>query len=69
MGQAASIPDHPLRRASDRPPLVRRRERAIGLAWFLAMSTLVALAGPLFVVFFALGVVSAFGLRWMVLTA
>ena len=40
----------------------------MGLAWFLAMSAVVAMAGPLFVVFFSLGVVSAFGLRWMVLT-
>lgn len=61
--------NHPLRRATDRAPEVRRRERAIGIAWFLAMSTLVALAGPLFVVFFALGVVSAFGLRWLVTSA
>ena len=57
---------HPLRRASDRPARERRRDRAIGLAWFLGMSTLIALAGPLFVVFFALGVVSAFGIRWTV---
>ena len=63
---AAAYPNHPLRRASDRPAPERRRDRAIGLAWFLGMSTLIALAGPLFVVFFALGVVSAFGIRWTV---
>jgi hypothetical protein len=57
---------HPLRRATDRPVRVRRRDRTVGIAWFLGMSTLIALAGPLFVVFFALGVVSAFGIRWTV---
>jgi len=67
MGQTAASLNHPLRRASDRLPSVRRKERAVGLTWLLAMSTVVALAGPLFVVFFSLGVVSAFGLRWMVL--
>lgn len=57
---------HPLRRATDRAPAERRRMKLIGLSWFAAMALLVAMAGPLFVCFFALGVVSALGLRWMV---
>lgn len=57
---------HPLRRATDRAPAERARMRLVGMAWFGAMALLVALAGPLFVCFFALGVISAFGLRWMV---
>ncbi len=57
---------HPMRRASDTMPQQSLKMRAVGLTWFFAMSLIVALAGPLFVVFFALGVVSAYGLRWMV---
>lgn len=60
---------HPQRRRTDRPLEVRRRDRAVGLAWFSVMATMIAMAGPLFLVFFALGVVSAFGMRWMVLQA
>ncbi len=66
MDATAITTSHPLRRASDHAPSQRVKMRFVGLAWFFAMSMVVALAGPLFVVFFGLGVVSAFGLRWMV---
>jgi hypothetical protein len=69
MSLTATSRPHPLRRASDRAPAVRRKERAVGLAWFIAMSIMVGLAGPLFVAFFALGVVSALGLKWLVIPA
>jgi hypothetical protein len=62
-----SLPAHPLRRANDRSPADRVRQRRIGLAWVLVMAGLIGMAGPLFVAFFALGVVTAFGLRWMVI--
>lgn len=65
MSDTTANAPHPLRRATDRAPHERARMRKVGLAWFFVMSALVALAGPLFVCFFALGVVSAFGLRWM----
>lgn len=63
---ATYAPPHPLRRASDRSPRERATMRAVGLGWVFAMSLLVALAGPLFLCFYALGVTSAVGLRWMV---
>jgi len=66
MDAQSATTGHPMRRASDTTSPSSTRLRVVGLTWFFAMSLIVALAGPLFVVFFGLGVVSAFGLRWMV---